>query len=67
LPVVDLAEAHEADFTHYKGDLKDYLAQFFIGHYNPRGNFFCANAIMTKLVEMLDPKPVPYRAGSEQW
>jgi hypothetical protein len=67
LPVVDLAEAHEADFAHYKGGLKDYLAQYFIGHYNPRGNFFCANAIQIKLLEMLDPKPVPYRAGSAQW
>jgi hypothetical protein len=66
-PVVDLAEAHKADFTRYKGDLKDYLAQYFIGHYNPRGNFFCANAIMPKLVEMIEPKPVPYRAGSAQW
>jgi hypothetical protein len=67
LPVVDLAEAHKADYAHYKGDLKDYLAQYFIGHYNPRGNFFCANAIETKLVGMLDPKPVPYRSGSSQW
>ncbi len=67
LPVVDLAKAHKADFSHYKGGLKDYLTQYFIGHYNPSGNFFCANAIKTKLVEMLDPKPVPYRAGSAQW
>ena len=67
LPVVDLAEAHQADFVRYKGDLKDYLAQYFIGHYNPCGNFFCANVIKTKLLEMLDPKPVPYRPGSAQW
>ncbi len=67
LPVVDLAEAHRTDFAHYKGELKDYLAQYFIGHYNPRGNFFCANNIKPRLVEMLDPKPVPYRAGSAQW
>jgi hypothetical protein len=67
LPFVDLAEAHEADFAHYKGELKDYLAQYFIGHYNPRGNFFCATRIKAKLVEMLDPKPVPYRIGSAQW
>ncbi|HEY3761489.1 MAG TPA: hypothetical protein VGN23_07055 [Verrucomicrobiae bacterium] len=67
LPTVDLAKAHQAGFMHFKGDLKDYLTQYFIGHYNPSGNFFCANAIMAKLAEMLDPKPVPYRVGSAQW
>ena len=43
-----------------KIDVKDYLAQYYIGHYNPRGNHFCAFAIKGQLVQMLDPKPAPY-------
>lgn len=65
LPFVDLLEEHTRDFAHYNGELKDYLAQHFIGHYNPRGNFFCAQAIKTRLVEMLDPKPLPYQPGGD--
>ena len=60
LPVVDLLEAHLADYGKYKISVKDYLQQYFIGHYNPRGNLFCAYALKDKLVEMLDPKPLPY-------
>ncbi len=64
VPFVDLMEAHMADFAFYKGDIKDYLAKFWVGHYNPRGNQFCGFAILPKLVAMLEPKPVPYRAGT---
>lgn len=71
LPYVDLMEAHVADYARFKIDLEEYLGQYYIGHYNPRGNFFTAFAIKNKVVEMLDPKPTPYRAGSEneapQW
>jgi hypothetical protein len=63
-PVVDLMEAHMADFAQFKGDLRDYLAKFWVGHYNPRGNQFCAFAMLPKLIEMLEPKPIPYRAGA---
>ena len=35
--------------------------RYFIGHYNPLGNHMCAFAIKDKLVEMLEPKPIPYR------
>lgn len=64
LPVVDLMKAHVDDFALFKGDIKDYLAKHWIGHYNPLGNHFCANAILPQLVELLDPKPQPYCAGS---
>jgi hypothetical protein len=67
LPVVDLLDAHVEDFARYKCELKDYLAQYYIGHYNPRGNFFCAQAIKPRLVEMLNPKPIAYRTGTENW
>ena len=62
LPYVDLMQSHVTDYEQYKIEVKDYLAQYFIGHYNPRGNHFCAFALKDKLVEMLDPKPIPYRS-----
>jgi len=65
LPFVDLLDAHVRDLTHYKGELKDYLAQQFIGHYTPRGNFFCAQAVKNPLIEMLQPKPLPYRSDGK--
>jgi hypothetical protein len=61
-PVVDLFEAHVRDHAeHYKIPLEPYLRQFFMGHYNPRGNAFCARALRPALVEALDPKPPAYR------
>ena len=65
LPYVDLMEAHVEDFAKYKIGLKEYLAQYFIGHYNPLGNLFCAHALKKSLVDMLDPKPIPYRHDPE--
>jgi hypothetical protein len=61
LPYVDMMDVHLRDFEKYTIDVKDYLAQYYIGHYNPRGNHFCAFAIKDKLVQMLEPKPIPYR------
>lgn len=61
LPFVDLAEEHRQDYANYKIGIKDYLSQYFVGHYNPRGNFFCAFAIKNAVVSMLNPKPVPYK------
>lgn len=60
LPLIDLSQKHLDDFSSYKTDIKSYLAKYFVGHYNPLGNFFCAHAIRDKLVEMIDPKPIPY-------
>ena len=37
---VDLAEEHKKDFEKYKIGMKEYLSQYFVGHYNPRGKFF---------------------------
>ena len=61
LRYVDLLEAHLADFAQFKVSVEDYLKRYYVGHYNPRGNVFHAFAIKNKLVEMLEPKPVPYR------
>jgi hypothetical protein len=32
-------------------------------HYNPRGNHFFAYALKDSLLELLDPKPLPYQDG----
>ena len=60
LPYVDLLEAHAADYAKFKSGIKDYLSRYYVGHYNPQGNVFCAFALRNKLVSMLDPKPAPY-------
>lgn len=60
LPYVDLMKAHADDAAHYKGASDQALKRYFIGHYNPLGNHFCAFAIKNALVKMLDPKPVAY-------
>jgi len=58
---IDLLEEHKKDYDNYKMDVEDYINSYFIGHYNPKGNFFCAGIIKDKLVQILDPKPFPYR------
>lgn len=60
LPLVDLGQAHFEEFRQFSIPMIDYLNKYFIGHYNPRGNLFCAHALKGKLVEMMDPRPVPY-------
>jgi len=62
LPYTDLLAAHVDDFKKYRIDIKTYLDQYFIGHYNPRGNHFCALAMKDTLVRLLEPKPLAYRA-----
>jgi hypothetical protein len=59
--VFDMNEVHLRDFRHSRMPYGDYLKQFFIGHYNPRGNHFFAYSIKGKVVEWLDPKPITYR------
>lgn len=61
LPFIDLLDAHVRDFQHFSAPIEIYLKRFFIGHYNPLGNWFTAFSIKDKLVEMLDPKPPAYR------
>jgi len=60
LPFVDLIECHKKDFQNYNLDIKTYSEKYWVGHYNPAGNHFCAFVIKNKLVEMMDPKPFPY-------
>ena len=60
LPYVDLLEAHQAEFTQFNTSVEDYLNRYYIGHYNPWGNFFQALAIKSPLVQTLNPKPISY-------
>jgi hypothetical protein len=59
--VFDMNEVHLRDFRRSNLPYGDYLKQFFIGHYNPRGNHFFAYSIKGKVVDWLDPKPITYR------
>ncbi len=54
-------EVHLRDFEQYKISWDAYQKQYFIGHYNPRGNHFFAFAIKNTVVDWLDPKPITYR------
>jgi hypothetical protein len=62
LPFVDLMGAHQADFANFRCPIQEYIGRYFIGHYGPAGNSFCAFALKDKLVAMLEPKPGSYRA-----
>lgn len=64
LDFIDLSQKHLDDFSGYKLDINSYLGKFFIGHYNPAGNFFFAHAIRDKVIEFLEPKPVPYQINN---
>jgi hypothetical protein len=57
---VDLMQAHADDAARFKGKPDEALSRYFIGHYNPLGNHFCAFAMKDALVKMLDPKPPAY-------
>jgi hypothetical protein len=60
LPYVDLMDVHVREFNQFKISIEDYLKRYYIGHYNPLGNFLQAFTIKDKLVEMLQPKPISY-------
>ena len=59
-PVIDMRDVFSADYQHFKMDINAYLKRYYIGHHNPAGNFFTAWAIKDKIVEWLEPKPLPY-------
>jgi hypothetical protein len=61
LPYVDLMQAHADDVASFKGTAEEALSRYFIGHYNPLGNHFCAFAMKDAVVKLLVPKPPAYR------
>ena len=60
-PVIDLRDAFRQDFARHSVSLDEYLDPYYIGHHTPLGNFFVAGAIKDRIVQWLDPKPLPYR------
>ena len=57
----DMNMVHLRDFERYKLSWDDYLKQYFIGHYNPRGNHFFAYSIKDTVLQWLEPKPITYQ------
>ncbi len=57
----DMNVVHLRDFKKYNLTFDEYMKEYFIFHYSPRGNHFFAYAIKDTLVKWLDPKPVTYR------
>ena len=62
----DMNEVHLRDLKNSNLPYEDYLKQYFIGHYNPRGNHFFAYSIKDAVVQWLDPKPITYRNPDPQ-
>jgi hypothetical protein len=60
-PVIDMRDAFKSEFQNYKGDIRQFLKKYYIGHHNPAGNFFFAWAIKNRIVNWLNPIPRPYR------
>ena len=60
LPYVDMMTAHAEDYAKFQLEIAPYLSRYFVGHYNPLGNFFCAFAIKNAIVQMTSPKPPAY-------
>jgi hypothetical protein len=60
LPYVDLLKAHAADHAKMAPDIEAYVKRYFIGHYSPLGNHFCAFAMKDRVVRMLQPPPPAY-------
>ena len=54
-------EVHLRDFKKYNLPFDDYMKQYFIGHYSPRGNHFFAYSIKDTVRRWLDPEPITYR------
>lgn len=62
LPCVDLLKAHTDDYARFAPGVDAYLKRYFIGHYNPLGNHFCAFALKDKLLATLKPPSPAYDA-----
>lgn len=62
----DMNEVHLRDLKKYNLPYNEYMKEYFIGHYSPRGNHFFAYSIKDKVVQWLDPKPITYRKPDPQ-
>jgi hypothetical protein len=69
LDYFDMIEVHRRDFRKSNLSYREYMKQYLvdgIGHYSPQGNHFFAYSIKDKVVEWLDPKPIPYQQPDAQ-
>jgi hypothetical protein len=62
----DMNAVHQREYEQggAGGSYHEYLSPYMVGgdgHYNPRGNHMFAYALKDKLLELLDPKPLPYQ------
>jgi hypothetical protein len=63
---IDMNLMHVEDFRSFKLSIDEYFKRYFIGHYSPAGNHFFAYAIKDRIVEWLNPKPVPYEPSQRR-
>jgi len=63
---LDMNLMHVEDFKSFNLSVDDYFTRYFIGHYSPAGNHFFAYAIKDRIVEWLDPKPMPYERSQRR-
>jgi hypothetical protein len=64
VPLFDMNEVHQREYGQASGPYHEYLSRYMVGgggHYNPSGNHFFAYAFKDTLLELLDPKPLPYQ------
>jgi hypothetical protein len=67
VPLFDMNAVHQREYEQSNGSYgsyHEYLSPYMVngdGHYNPRGNHFFAYALKDTLLELLDPKPLPYQ------
>ncbi len=64
--VFDMNLVHREDYKDFNLSVDDYFKRYFIGHYRPAGNHFFAYAIKGRVVDWLDPKPLPYRDKTQK-
>jgi hypothetical protein len=67
VPLFDMNVVHQREYEQVGGSYHEYLSRYMVGgdgHYSPRGNHFFAYALKDRLLELLDPKPLPYQDRS---
>ena len=60
IPFIDFVDVHLKDFKSFGISIEEYMKRYFVGHYSPVGNHFCAFSIKDTLVDWLEPKPPAY-------
>jgi hypothetical protein len=63
---IDMNLMHVEDFKSFNLSINDYFKRYFIGHYSPAGNHFFAYSIKDRMVEWLEPKPLPYEDSARR-